>query len=167
MCIRDRGKTTVGRRLAKRLRMPFYDADEEIEKAAGRTVSEIFDEFGEAHFRDGERKVIARLVDDGPCVLATGGGAFMNDQTRGLIKDRAVSVWLRVDLDILAERVSRRNTRPLLRGKNPRDVLEKLAETRDPAYGQADIVVDCGPGPHDTAVRAILQSLEQHGYART
>lgn len=158
------GKTTIGRRLAKRLGVPFFDADAEIEKAAGRTVTEIFADFGEAEFREGERKVIARLVEEGPCVLATGGGAFMNDETRALIRGRALSVWLRVDLDVLVERVSRRNTRPLLRGKDPKEILTQLADERYPIYAEADMVVDSGAGPHDAAVRAIIQTLHEYGH---
>jgi len=154
------GKSTVGRRLAKRLGYAFYDADEEIEKAAGRPVSDIFEEFGEAHFRDGERKVIARLLEGEPCVLATGGGAFMNDETRALIKDKALSVWLRVELDVLVERVSRRNTRPLLRNRDPREVMSRLAKEREPAYSEADLSVDCGDGPHERAVGRILDALK-------
>lgn len=157
------GKTTIGRRLAKRLGLPFHDADAEIEKAADRSVSEIFDEFGETYFREGERKVIARLMQEGPCVLATGGGAFMDAETRALIKAKAVSIWLRVDLDILVERVRRRDTRPLLRGRDPAAVLSRLAAERAQAYAQADITVDGGLGPHERAVNAILQALNGEG----
>lgn len=157
------GKTTIGRRLARRLGLPFHDADAEIEKAADRSVSEIFQEFGEAYFREGERKVIARLVEDGPCVLATGGGAFMDPETRRLIKDKAVSIWLRVDLDVLVERVRRRDTRPLLRGADPAKVLSRLATERAPAYAEADITVDGGLGPHERAVDAILRALRSQG----
>jgi len=157
------GKTTIGRRLARRLRMPFHDADEEIERAAARSVSEIFETYGEQHFRDGERRVIARLLKEGPAVLATGGGAFMEARTRALIKKKAVSIWLRVDLDVLAERVSRRDTRPLLKTGDPREILQRLSRERDPIYAEADIMIDSGAGPHDAAVKAILQALRERG----
>ena len=159
------GKTTVGRRLAKRLKRPFYDADEEIEKAAGRSVTDIFAEYGEAHFRDGERKVIERLLEGEPCILATGGGAFMNAETRSLIREKAISVWLRVELDVLVERVSRRNTRPLLINNDPAEVLARLAKEREPAYEEADLVVDSGEGTHDKSVSAIVTALKSAGYS--
>ncbi len=154
------GKTTVGRRLAQRLGLVFVDADEEIEKAAGLTIAEIFDRFGEPYFRDGERRVIARLIDGAPKVIATGGGAFMNDQTRALILDRATAVWLEADLDTLVERVKRRSTRPLLRDKDPRQVLGDLAKLRNPIYAMAPIHVRSQPSPHDATVKAILKALE-------
>ena len=154
------GKTTVGRRLANALNMPFRDADHEIEKAAGRTVSEIFDEFGEDHFRDGERKVIARLVSGNPCVLATGGGAFMNDETRAVIKSKAISIWLKAELELLFERVMRRDTRPLLRTGDPRDILGRLMDERYPIYADADLVVESGDGPHATVVATVIETLE-------
>ena len=138
------GKTTIGRRLAQRLSLPFVDADEEIESAAGMTISEIFERYGEPHFRDGERRVIARLIDGLPKVIATGGGAFMNDETRALIKERSISVWLKADLDVLVRRVSRKDSRPLLSGKDPLAVLTELAEKRYPVYAQADIMVETG-----------------------
>lgn len=156
------GKSSIGRRLALALELPFRDADNEVEAAAGRTISEIFESFGEQAFREGERKVIARLMDDGPHVLATGGGAFINDETRALIKDRAVSVWLKADLELLARRVSRKDTRPLVRGKDPLEVLTSLAEVRYPLYAQADILVETGDTPHHEAVDAILAALTQH-----
>jgi len=153
------GKTTVGRRLADALGMPFTDADHEIEDAAGLTVSEIFEKYGEEHFRDGERKVIARLIEGEPCVLATGGGAFMNDQTRALIKAKAVSVWLKAELELLLERVLRRDTRPLLKTGDPRDILGRLMDERYPVYSEADVVVESGEGPHGRVVGAIIKSL--------
>jgi shikimate kinase len=153
------GKTTVGRRLAEALDMPFKDADHEIEEAAGLTVSEIFEKYGEADFRDGERKVITRLIEGEPCVLATGGGAFMNDETRALIKEKAVSVWLKAELELLLERVMRRDTRPLLKTGDPRDILGRLMDERYPVYSQADVVVESGEGPHARVVGAIVQGL--------
>ncbi len=156
------GKSSIGRRLALALDLPFRDADTEVEAAAGRTITEIFESFGEQAFREGERKVIARLMDEGPHVLATGGGAFVNDETRALIKDRAVSVWLRADLDLLARRIARKDTRPLVRGKDPLEVLTGLAEVRYPIYGQADITVETGDTPHHEAVDAILAALTRY-----
>ena len=153
------GKTTVGRRLAKRLDLPFADADHEIEMAAGMSVGEIFDRFGEAHFRDGERRVIARLIDGRPKVIATGGGAFMNDETRALILERATAVWLSADVDTLADRVGRRGDRPLLRDRDPRVVLAELAEVRNPIYALAPIHVVSNPAPHEATVEAILDKL--------
>lgn len=129
------GKTVIGRLLAKRLKLPFIDADHEIEAAAGKSIKDIFAEHGEAYFRDGERKVIKRILDNGPQVLATGGGAFMNKETREAIFERGVTLWLKADLNILMERVSRRNTRPLLQTDNPHEVMKKLLEERYPIYG--------------------------------
>ena len=153
------GKTTVGRRLAQKLGVPFVDADEEIEAAAGLNIGEIFERFGEPYFRDGERRVIARLIDGAPKVIATGGGAFMNDATRALILDRATAVWLRADIETLIERVRRRATRPLLKDRDPRQVLSELAAIRDPVYALAPIHVRSQPSPHDATVRAILKAL--------
>ncbi|MFS0738756.1 shikimate kinase [Sphingomonas sp. 1P06PA] len=154
------GKSTVGRRLATRLHIPFVDADHEIEQAAGLPISEIFERFGEAHFRDGERRVIARLIDGRRKVIATGGGAFMQEETRALIQDRAVAIWLDADLDVLAERVRRRpGTRPLLKGKDPRSALAELAAVRNPVYALAPIHVRSEPLPHDATVEAILKAL--------
>nr|WP_300544632.1 shikimate kinase [Maricaulis sp.] len=153
------GKTTVGRRLARALGLDFRDADEEVERAAGRSVSEIFDDFGEAAFREGERKVIARLLDQPPMVLALGGGAFIDPETRAEVKARATSIWLQADIDTLVNRVSRRDTRPLLRGNDPRGVLERLLETRTPAYAEADIHVDASAGSHQATLDAILRAL--------
>jgi shikimate kinase len=154
------GKSTVGRRLAQQLRMPFRDADAEIEAAAGCTVSEIFRDLGEKAFRDGERRVIARLLEEPPHVLATGGGAFIDDETRALINARAVSVWLKADLEILARRVARRDTRPLLAGKEPLDVLRAQAEARYPTYGEAHITIETGESAHQSAVDAIIAALK-------
>jgi shikimate kinase len=153
------GKTTVGRRLAARLDLPFVDADAEIESASGLTVSEIFERFGEAHFRDGERRVIARLVDGSPKVIATGGGAFMQDDTRALLLERAVVIWLDADVATLVERVRRRNTRPLLKDKDPGEVLAALAAVRNPVYAQAQIRVPSKSSPHGDTVEAIITAL--------
>ncbi|HEY0621924.1 shikimate kinase [Sphingomonas sp.] len=153
------GKTTIGRRLAQRLHLPFVDADAEIESAAGMTIAEIFERFGEAHFRDGERRVIARLVDGSPKVIATGGGAFLNDETRALILDQATTIWLDAAPHILAERVTKRDHRPLLRGKDPLKVLTELAAVRNPVYALAPIHVVSKVAPHDATVNAILEAL--------
>ncbi len=153
------GKSTIGRRLAARLGLPFVDADEEIEKAADMTVQEIFDRHGEAAFRDGERRVIARLIDGAPKVVATGGGAFVNDQTRRLILDKATAIWLDADIDVLVGRVSRRDGRPLLKGKDPREVLARLAAEREPFYAQAPIRVVSTDSPHDATVEAIVEAI--------
>jgi shikimate kinase len=150
------GKTKIGRRLAVRLNLPFFDSDEEIEAAAGETIDEIFANRGEAVFRDGERRVIARLLQGPVHVLSTGGGSFMDPATRRIIAARGVSVWLRAELDVLFTRVSRRSNRPLLKRPDPRGVLAELIERRHPIYAEADITVDSGEGPPDaTASRAI------------
>jgi shikimate kinase len=156
------GKSSIGRRLATALGLPFRDADAEVEAAAGRSIADIFAQFGEPAFRDGERKVIARLLEEGPHVLATGGGAFMNDQTRALIKDKAVSVWLKGDLELLAKRIARKSDRPLVAGKDPLAVLQEQAAVRYPLYAEADIVVETGETPHQAAVEAILVALREH-----
>lgn len=160
------GKSSVGRRLANALGLPFRDADSEVEAAAGRSISDIFAELGEPAFREGERRVIARLLDMPPHVLATGGGAFMNPDTRALIKDKALSVWLKTDLDVLARRIGRKNTRPLIAGKDPLDVLKAQAEVRYPVYAEADVVVETGDTPHhhtvDQVIRALSAYLEEH-----
>ena len=153
------GKSTVGRRLATRLALPFVDADHEIESAAGMTVTEIFDRFGEPYFRDGERRVIGRLMDGRPKVIATGGGAFINAETRALILDQATAIWLNASPDVLAERVRRRDTRPLLRGRDPKQVLTTLAGERDPFYAMAPIHVSSQRGPHEHTVNAILKAI--------
>lgn len=156
------GKSSVGRRLAHALNLPFKDADNEIEAAAGRSIPDIFAEMGEPAFREGERRVIARLLDDPPHVLATGGGAFMNDETRALIKERSISVWLKADLDILARRVGRKDTRPLLSGKDPLVVLGELAEKRYPVYAQADLMVETGDTAHHIAVAQVISALSAY-----
>lgn len=155
------GKTTVGRRLAKRVNAEFRDADEEVERAAGRSVAEIFADFGETAFREGERKVIARLLEqDTPLVIGLGGGAFLNEDTRALIKAKAISVWLRADIDVLVERVARKpGTRPLLAEGDPRSILERLLKERGPIYAQADIVVDSTNGSHEDSADQVLKAL--------
>lgn len=155
------GKTTVGRRLAQRMRLPFVDADHEIEAAAGMTVSDIFEQFGEPYFRDGERRVIARLVDGTPKVIATGGGAFINDATRALILDQAITIWLDAEPEVLADRVRRRDTRPLLRGNDPAIILAELAKVRNPIYALAPIRVQSVAAPHDATVDAILKAIKK------
>ncbi len=155
------GKSSIGRRLASALNLPFRDADTEIETAAGRSIADIFAERGEAEFRDGERRVIARLLDQPPHVLATGGGAFMQEQTRKLILERAVAVWLKADLEVLARRVARKTTRPLLIGRDPMEVLKAQAEARYPHYAEAHITIDTGDAPHGGAVHAVLHALER------
>lgn len=156
------GKTTVGVRLARRLGVNFVDSDAEIELAADHTVSEIFEKFGEADFRAGERKVISRLVSEKPNVLGTGGGAFMDKETRKRLKEKTITVWLKADIEHLVERTSRRDTRPLLREGNPEDILRKLAKKRYPVYGQADITVETGAGPHEKVVMDIIWKLNQY-----
>jgi shikimate kinase len=153
------GKTAVGRRLANRLDLPFIDADTEIEVAAGASISEIFAEHGEAYFRQGERKVIARLLQNGPQVLATGGGAYMNADTRAAIKARGISVWLKADVKVLLKRVGRRGTRPLLAGGEPEKVLKKLMDERYPIYAEADVRVESRDVPHDVIVGAVIEAL--------
>jgi shikimate kinase len=153
------GKTAVGRRLANRLDLPFIDADTEIEAAAGGTISEIFAEHGEAYFRQGERKVIGRLLDSGPQVLATGGGAFMAPETRASIKAHGVSVWLRADLKVLLKRVGRRDNRPLLAAGDPGEVMKRLMEKRYPVYAEADVTVESRDVPHDMMVGTVIDAL--------
>ena len=153
------GKTTVGRRLARRLGLEFVDSDHEIERAADMSVSDIFSSFGEEEFRAGERRVIARLLTGKPKIIATGGGAFIDDETRSLIKKGSLSIWLDADIDILVERTGRRDTRPLLRGGNPEEILRRLAKERAPFYAQANLKVQSGDGPHEDVVRNIVNKL--------
>ncbi|MEQ9350553.1 MAG: shikimate kinase, partial [Alphaproteobacteria bacterium] len=153
------GKTCVGRRLATRLGLPFVDADQEIEAAAGCTVSEIFERHGEAAFRDGERRVMRRLLSQGPVVLASGGGAFVNAETRMLVRSCAISIWLKASLETLVKRVGRRHDRPLLRQGDPREILSRLMEERAPAYGESDITVCSGEDSADDTVRAVYAAL--------
>ena len=156
------GKTSIGRRLAALLELQFRDADEEIERAAGRSIREIFSERGESEFRAGERRVIARLLDEPAHVLATGGGAFVQPETRALLRARAISIWLRADLPVLARRIGRKDTRPLLIGRDPLEVLQAQAEARYPSYAEADIVVDIGDGPHTDSVALTLAALRRY-----
>jgi len=157
------GKSTVGRRLGNALRLPFHDADQEIETAAGCSITDFFERYGEPAFRDGERKVIARLLAGPRHVLATGGGAFMDPQTRALIKRLGFSIWLRADISLLMERVTKRPTRPLLKNVDPRATMERLIEERYPVYAEADLTVDSNGGPHDTVVQQILNHLASLG----
>lgn len=156
------GKTTIGRRLARSLNVSFSDSDYEIEKAAKMSVSDIFESYGEEEFRAVERRVIARLVDGKPHVIATGGGAFMDKATRSLIKEKAISLWLDADIDVLVERTSRRDTRPLLKGGNPEQILRDLAAKRNPIYKQAALSVKSSEGPHENVVSKILKTLKHH-----
>ncbi len=157
------GKSTVGRRLASRLGLPFVDGDEAIEAAARMTVSDIFAQLGEAEFRAGEARVMRRLLEGPPIVLATGGGAVLNPETRELMKAQSTAVWLRADLKVVAQRVQRRDTRPLLRGKDPLVALKAMAEVRYPVYeATADVTVDVGAGAHGQAVDAIVAALNHY-----
>jgi shikimate kinase len=156
------GKTSIGRRLAQRLGLPFIDADAEVETAAGTTIEEIFQRHGEAAFRDGERRVIARLLDQPPHVLATGGGAFMDPSTRALLKARSITIWLRADLELMLSRVGRRGNRPLLKAGDPRTVLRQLIAERYPSYAEADITVDSIDGPPDATLEGVLTRLAAH-----
>lgn len=153
------GKSSIGKRLACRLAMPFVDADEEIEAVAAKSISEIFADHGEAFFRDRERKVIARLLTQRSQVLATGGGAYMHPDTRTAIKANGISIWLKADLPVLMRRVSKRDTRPLLKTPNPEGTMRKLMEARYPVYADADITVESRDEPHDTLVNEIIDRL--------
>lgn len=153
------GKSAIGRRLAAKLDLPFVDADEEIETAHKMTISEIFSQYGEEYFRDGERRVIARLLGNGPQVLATGGGAFMSPETRDNIGQRGISVWLKAELPVLMKRVLKRDTRPLLKNPDPEGVMRGLIEKRYPVYGEADITVESREVAHEVIVGEILDAL--------
>ena len=155
------GKSSIGRRLAARLAMPFVDADTEIEQAAGMTIPEIFEQHGEPYFRAGEARVIARLLDHGPQVLATGGGAFMNGDTRSVIRQKGVSIWLKAELDVLMKRIKRRNDRPLLKTDDPAATLTALIAERYPVYAQADFTVLSRDVPHEAIVDEIVAALHQ------
>ena len=153
------GKSSVGRKLARRIGIGFADADDEIELAAGMKIAEIFERFGEDYFRDGERRVIARLIDGVPKVIATGGGAFINGETRSLILAKAISIWLDAELAVLVERVSRRTHRPLLHGRDAREVLSELGAVRNPIYAQANIHIRSDTSPHTLTVENIMKAL--------
>jgi shikimate kinase len=156
------GKSTVGRRLAKRLGLPFIDTDAAIQDAAGYSAAEVFERYGEADFRDGERRLVARLVDDEIRVIATGGGVFVDPRTRELLKSRAITIWLDAPIDVLSDRTGRRDTRPLLRNGDRRGTLERLAEERGPSYAEAHIHVKSGNGAHREVVEAIVAALQDH-----
>jgi shikimate kinase len=160
------GKSTIGRRLAQKLDLAFVDADAEIEQAAGKSVQDIFRDHGEASFREGERRVIARLLESGPQVLATGGGAFMNEETRNNISSRGIAVWLRADIELLMKRVRRRDNRPLLKTDNPEDVMQTLIDQRYPVYGRADIIVESRDVPHSSIVSDVIRALAAYQRAQ-
>ena len=153
------GKTSVGRRLAEKLNLPFVDADHEIAVAAGKSIPEIFADHGEDYFREGERRVIARLLEDGAQVLATGGGAYMNSETRERIRNLGISIWLKADLDLLMKRVSKRNDRPLLQQDDPAKVLQRLIDTRYPVYATADVTVDSRDVQHGQMVNEVIKAI--------
>jgi len=156
------GKSNVGKRLAAKLEMPFIDTDDEIELAAGCSIEDIFEEHGEAYFRDGERRVIARLLEGAPAVMATGGGAFMNEETRGNLSAKGTVIWLRADLELLLRRTRRRDNRPLLKQGDPRETLQSLIDRRYPIYGEADIIVDVREEPADMTTSRVLEELKAH-----
>lgn len=155
------GKSSVGRRLAARLTLPFVDADTEIETAAGMSIPDIFAAHGEAAFRSGEQRVISRLLDSGPQVLATGGGAFMSAETRGAIRAKGISVWLKAEFEVLMRRIKRRNDRPMLKTDDPAATLKGLMEIRYPIYAEADIIIESRDVPHGTVVDEIIAALDR------
>ncbi|HEY1243596.1 MAG TPA: shikimate kinase [Hyphomicrobiaceae bacterium] len=156
------GKSALGRRLAPRLELPFVDVDEEIERAAGKSIKEIFADHGEASFRDGERRVIARLLASGPQVLATGGGALLNESTRAGIRSSGIAVWVKADVAILVRRVAKRNTRPLFEGRDPETVVKNLMDARNPLYASvADLTVESRDVPHEAIVGEMIDALAQ------
>lgn len=155
------GKSSVGRRLAARLEIPFVDADDAIELAAGKSIAEIFADHGEAHFRDGERRVIRRLLSSGPQVLATGGGAYMSEETRQAIRDAGVAIWLKAELPVLMRRVMKRDDRPLLKTPDPEAVMRELMRTRYPVYAEADVMIESREVPHEVIVSEIVETLDQ------
>ena len=156
------GKTSIGRRLANLMHLPFLDADAEIEKAANLTIAEIFETYGEEHFREGERRVVARLLRDGPAVLATGGGAFLSPETRELCREHGISAWLKADVPVLLDRVRKKGNRPLLDRPDPGEVMRRLLTEREPIYRLADIVVASREGPHQAVVAEIVTALDHH-----
>lgn len=153
------GKSSIGRKLAQRLNLPFVDADSEIESAAGMSISEIFAKHGESYFRAGEARVIARLLDGGPQVLATGGGAFMHPQSREAIRAKGISIWLKADFDVLMKRIRRRNDRPMLKTDDPGETLRRLMRERDPVYGEADVIVNSRDVPHEIIIGEIISAV--------
>lgn len=157
------GKSSIGRRLAEQLSLPFVDADAEIESAAGKTISEIFEEHGEAYFREGERRVIARLLGRGRQVLSTGGGAFISEETRAVIATKGLSIWLKAELDVLMQRVRKRSNRPLLKSADPEEVMRQLMAERYPVYALADLTVQSREVPHEIIIAEILRGLVTSG----
>ena len=153
------GKSTIGRRLSARLGLPFLDADAEIETAHDMPIPDIFEKYGEPYFRDGEARVIARLLNNGPAVIATGGGAVMRDETRERIREKAVSIWLKVDTDVIMRRVKRRSDRPLLQTADPEATVERLVKEREPLYSQADVTIWSRDVPHDKIVDECIEAL--------
>ena len=156
------GKTSIGRRLANVLHLPFVDADAEIEKAANLSIAEIFAHYGEPHFREGEKRVVARLLADGPAVLATGGGAFMCPETRERCREQGVTIWLKADVSVLVDRVRKKGNRPLLEQADPEAVMRKLLAEREPFYALADIAIGSREGPHQALVSEVLGALDSH-----
>ncbi|MBA8900259.1 MULTISPECIES: shikimate kinase [unclassified Phyllobacterium] len=156
------GKSTVGKKLASLVELPFFDADNEIEKVSTMTIPELFEAYGEAEFRDLERRVIARMLEDGPIVLATGGGAYMNEQTRGTIAAEGISIWLNAELDVLMNRVVRKQNRPLLKNDNPRAVMERLMSERYPIYAQADLTIHSREEKKEIIAFEAMQAVAQH-----
>src|SRR3954471_14995024 len=153
------GKSSIGRKLAQRLNLPFVDADSEIERAAGMSISEIFDKHGEPYFRAGEARVIARLLEGGPQVLATGGGAFMHPQSREAIRAKGISIWLKAEYDVLMKRIKRRSDRPMLKTDDPGETLRRLMQERDPVYAEADIIVHSRDVPHEIIIAEIISAV--------
>ncbi len=154
------GKTTIGRRLAPKIGLPFFDADEEIEKAAGMKVSDLFQNHGEAHFRNGEAQIIKRLLEGPPAVIATGGGAISNENTRAIIKDKALSIWLRAPIPLIVERATKRPTRPLLKTGDPKEIITRLLDERSPYYEQADCQMESMHGPHSKTVNGLMKLIK-------
>ncbi|PHR92882.1 MAG: shikimate kinase [Robiginitomaculum sp.] len=155
------GKTTIGRRLAKRLELPFFDSDDEIEKASGRTIKGYFKDYGEAAFRSGEQRVIERLLDGSPLILSTGGGAFIPEETREILMRQSLTIWLKADFDTIMERVGRKNTRPLLDVEDPAEAMRKLMDIRYPIYATAHITVSASIGTHHQTVDRVMESIQE------
>jgi shikimate kinase len=156
------GKSSIGRRLAHRLGLPFVDADDEIERAAGCSIAEFFERYGEVEFRNGERRVISRLLEGPPHVLSTGGGAYIDPQTRALMREKTLTVWLRADLEVLHDRVRRRSNRPLLRDGDPREILARLIDQRHPIYAEADLLVESSAQSVDRTTDQVIEALRRH-----